>query len=106
MTPNDEGIRAIDQDEHNADAHAKRVVQRYQNPADGVWYNYNPLGGVTERYDYDDSTTIYTAYAPVGTSEGSTGWTITKYNLTDTNNASGKIAVDVSWTNRASGTYS
>jgi hypothetical protein len=60
---------------------------------------------LTERYDYDVATTIYTAVARRGTSEGSTGWTITKYDLTDTNNASGKIATDVSWTSRASGTY-
>lgn len=106
MTPNDEGIRAVNQDEHNSDAHAKRVVQRYQNPADGNWYNYNPMGGVTERYDYSDSTTIYTGYAPLGTSNGSTGWTITKYDLASSSAASGKIAVDVTWTDRASGTYS
>lgn len=60
----------------------------------------------TERYDYNDSTTIYTATALVGTADASTGWTITKYDLTDTNDASGKIATDVSWTNRTSGTYS
>lgn len=61
---------------------------------------------LTERYDYDDSTTIYTATAPVGTADASTGWTIIKYDLTDTNDASGKVATDVSWTNRASGSYS
>ena len=60
---------------------------------------------ITERYDYDDATTIYTATAVVGTADASTGWTVTRYDLTDTNNASGKIATDVSWTNRASGTY-
>ena len=60
---------------------------------------------ITERYDYDDATTIYTASAVVGTADASTGWTVTRYDLTDTNNASGKIATDVSWTNRASGTY-
>ncbi len=59
----------------------------------------------TERYDYDDSTTIYTATAAVGTSEASLGWTITKYDLTDSNNASGKIATNVSWTNRSSGSF-
>lgn len=62
-------------------------------------------GSLTERYDYDVSTAIYTGTAVVGTSESSTGWTITKYDLTDTNNASGKVATDVSWTNRATGTY-
>lgn len=60
---------------------------------------------LSERYDYDDSTTIYTAQAPLGTGDASTGWIITKYDLTDTNNASGKVATDVSWTGRAGGTY-
>jgi len=67
----------------------------------------SPIGNqpLTQRYDYDDSTTIYTATAPVGTSDASTGWTITKYDLTDTNDASGKIATDVSWTNRGTGDF-
>ncbi len=60
---------------------------------------------VTERYDYDVATTIYTAYAPLGTANGTTGWTITKYDLTDTNDASGKVVTGVSWDNRATGTY-
>ena len=60
---------------------------------------------LTERYDYDDSTTIYTASAPIGTADASTGWTITKYDLTDSNNSSGMIATDVSWEDRAIGSY-
>lgn len=82
-------------------------------PQPGTMKVTNPDGTVigatallTERYDYDDATTIYTATAAVGTSEGSTGWIITKYDLTDTDNASGKIATSTSWTNRASGAYS
>jgi hypothetical protein len=63
------------------------------------------IASLTERYDYDDATIIYTATAPVGTGDSSTGWTITKYDLTDTNDASGKIATDVSWTNRATGSF-
>lgn len=70
--------------------------------ADGSMIGSSPL---TERYDYDNTTTIYTATAPVGTAEASTGWTINKYDLTDPDNSSGKIATDVSWTNRASGIY-
>lgn len=75
-----------------------------------AWQRMTQPGGTaasanTERYDYDDATTIYTATAPVGTAENVTGWTITKYDLTDTNNSSGKVATDVSWTNRATGTY-
>lgn len=66
-----------------------------------------PVGNsaVTERYDYDDPTTIYTASAPVGTLDADLGWTITKYDLSDTNNASGKVATDVSWNNRATGSF-
>ena len=60
---------------------------------------------LTERYDYDNATTIYTATAPIGTAENATGWTITKYDLTDSNNSSGKIATDVSWEDRATGSY-
>lgn len=61
--------------------------------------------GSTERYDYDDPTIIYTATAPVGTADNATGWTIIKYDLTDTNDASGKVATDVSWLDRATGSY-
>lgn len=82
---------------------AKKVANYEWDTANSAWIRKGIAK--TERYDYSSSTTIYTAEAPVGTSNGSTGWTITKYDLTDTNNASGKIATDVSWTNRASGTY-
>ena len=60
---------------------------------------------VTERYDYDDATNIYVGEALVGTSESSTGWTIYKYDLADSNNASGKVATNVSWANRTTGSY-
>lgn len=60
---------------------------------------------LTERYDYNDSTTIYTATAALGTANSATGWTITKYDLTDTNDASGKVATDVSWDDRATGSF-
>lgn len=60
---------------------------------------------VTERYDYNDTTTIYTGSAPVGTSDSAAGWTIYKYDLTDSDNASGKVATNVSWTNRTAGTF-
>lgn len=60
---------------------------------------------VTKRYDLSSSTIIYTATAPVGTLDADLGWTITKFDLTDTANSSGKIATDASWTNRATGSY-
>ncbi len=80
---------------------AKRVANYFWN---GVSWQRSGVA-LTERYDYNDSTTIYTAFAPIGTADASTGWTITRYDLTDTNDASAKIATDVSWTNRASGAY-
>lgn len=60
---------------------------------------------VTERYDTSNSPILYVGYANVGTSDSSTGWTITKYDVTTSSAMSGKIATDVSWDNRASGTY-
>lgn len=112
------GSKSIDQREHNIDASAKRMILRAQDVDTGAWVNIGAVDNgdgtysisvspskFTERYDYDSTTTIYTATAPVGTAEASTGWTINKYDLTDPDNSSGKIATDVSWTNRASGTY-
>lgn len=58
----------------------------------------------TYRYDVQ-GTTIYEARAAVGTAENTTGWEITKYDLTDMTDASGKVATDVSWDNRATGSY-
>lgn len=51
---NDEGVRAINQDEHNEDAHSKRVVLKYQDPSSGDWINFVPdkVGGID--YDYVD----------------------------------------------------
>jgi len=60
---------------------------------------------VTARYDYLSSTIIYTGEALVGTDDAATGWRITKFDLSDKSNASGKIATNVSWINRAAGTY-
>jgi len=59
----------------------------------------------TERYDYDATSTIYVGTANIGTASSATGWTITKYDLSDSNNASGKVATDVSWDNRTTGSY-
>lgn len=52
MNPNSEGIRAIHQDEHNPDAHAKRVVQRYQDPNSGGWFNFVPAKVPGVDFDY------------------------------------------------------
>lgn len=60
---------------------------------------------VTQRYDYSSSTVIYVGTAPIGTADSETGWTITKYDLTSSNDASGKVATDVSWDDKSTGSY-
>jgi len=87
---------------------ASRMKPQFPNTLRVTNPDGTTIGGAptfTERYDYDDPTTIYIAEAVVGTSGASLGWTITKYDLTDTNNASGKIATDVSWDNRTAGGF-
>lgn len=110
--------KQIDQQEHNSDAQAKRVVLRGQDPTTAEFVNIGaaPAGdgtygiktgeiSYTYRYDYD-SNPFFIGYGNVGLSDSATGWTITKYDLTDPNDASGKIATDVSWDDRLTGTYS
>ncbi len=103
------GIQEITQAEHISPAktgdniEAKRVVGYTWNGSSGQWERTGIAH--TERYDYSDSTTIYVGSAAVGTSEGSTGWTINKFDLSDSSNAKGLIAIDVTWTNRAAGSY-
>lgn len=46
--------KQLDQREHNEDASAKRVVQRYQNPSNGNWYNAVPPLNSGVDYDYLD----------------------------------------------------
>jgi len=84
---------------------AKKVANYAWNSITNEWERVSSNLSLTERYDYDNATTIYTATAPIGTAENATGWTITKYDLTDSNNSSGKIATDVSWEDRATGSY-
>lgn len=59
----------------------------------------------SERYDYDDPAVIYTGSAPVGSSDSDAVWTIFKYDLSNTGNASGKVAANTAWTSRLSGVY-
>lgn len=82
---------------------AKRVA--VYETVDGVnWVRAGSNG--TARYDYSDSTTIYVGAAMLEVADATTsGWVITKYDLSDSSNASGKVATDVSWTNRATGSY-
>ena len=62
-------------------------------------------GPVTKRFDTSSSTILYTATAPVGTADSSLGWTITKFDLTNSSDSSGKVATDVSWANKSAGSY-
>jgi hypothetical protein len=64
-----------------------------------------PDNDVIAQYDFASSATIYVGSAPRGTSTSATGWQITKYDLTSTS-AAASYATDVSWVNRASGSYS
>ena len=43
MTTRQEHSRTLNNWEHLNDASAKRVVLRYQDPNDGLWYNWDPL---------------------------------------------------------------
>lgn len=62
-------------------------------------------GAVTERYDLSNSDIIYTGTATVGTAESAASWTITKYDLTDESNSSGKVALNAIWSDRLTETY-
>ena len=78
--PNAEGVRAIENDEHNPDAHAKRVIPRYQDPNTGIWYNYVPDKVANVDYDYLDvqqtSSTVETYVFKNGGSGGTVVLTI------------------------------
>lgn len=94
----------LDREEHShkGELGAKRVVlYSYDSNTDEL----QPYGVAnTARYDVQ-GTTVYEAAAPVGTSEAATGWTIIKYDLADMTNASGKVALDAVWADRASEVY-
>lgn len=78
------------------------------NPSTGAMDRMTQPGEATaktERYDTSNSPIIYTGYAAVGTADSALGWTITKYDVSTSSAMSGKVATDVSWNNRATGTY-
>jgi hypothetical protein len=60
---------------------------------------------ITERYDYGTPPVYYVGEATVGTADAGLGWKINKFDLTSSSNAKGLLATDVSWSNRAAGTY-
>lgn len=76
-----EGIRAIEQDEHNGDAHAKRVILRYQDTSSGDWVNFTPDKVAGVDFDYLDvqqtSATVETYVFKTGGSGGTTVLTVT-----------------------------
>jgi len=92
----------IERDEHDSNADAKRVLPVSLDLATGGYVKNG--ASLTERYDAQGDT-IYTGSAVIGTSDSATGWTIYLYNLSDMTNASGKIATDVSWVNRVTGSF-
>lgn len=104
-TSNFNSAGQLNQLEHDPENHAKRVNNYVWNSATGAWERAGVAGQQTERYDYSSTSTIYVGSADIGTADASTGWTITKYDLSSSSNASGKVATDVSWNNRATGTY-
>jgi hypothetical protein len=61
-------------------------------------------GAVTSRYDIQ-GTTIYTGEAPIGSSDAAPVWTITKFDLADMANVSGKLKLNGIWNNRGTEEY-
>lgn len=60
---------------------------------------------VIERYDYSNTSVIYVGSATPGTSASTASWTIIKYDLSSSSDASGLRATNIAWTNRTSGSY-
>lgn len=52
----DEGIRAMDQDEHNGIAHAKRIIIRAQDPVSGDWVNISAVDNGDGTFSLKDQT--------------------------------------------------
>lgn len=101
-----EWFALVDKNQKETNKHLKKLIDKptmVSSSSGGGGGGGVPY--VTERYDYSGGSIIYTATAPVGTTDSSTGWTITKYDLGSSSAASGKIATDVSWTNRVTGGY-
>lgn len=107
-SPYTQGEESITQAEHISPAktgdniEAKKVAAYVWN---GSTWARQGAGGLIERYDYDDSSTIYVGVAAPGTTTATAAWTITKYDLTDSNDASGLVASSVTWTGRTGHTY-
>lgn len=91
---------------------AKRVVGYMWNPVGINLLSGQPTGAYeregivsTSKFDVSASPVFYIGTAPIGTSASAVGWLIQKFDLTDLANINGPVATDVSWNNRATGTY-
>lgn len=98
MNPiDDESTGAIERDEHNPDAHAKRIIPRYLNPDTGVWSNVIPnlVPGVDYDYlDVQQTDSITETY--VFKSGGSGGNTIRTIVIVYTSSSKSDLD-DLSW---------
>jgi hypothetical protein len=106
MAENALGITEIENQEHISQQKtgdniaAKRVAVYEWN---GEEWQRSGLP-VETRYDYSGNP-IYIANASIGADETASVWTIQAYDLSDSSNATAKIATNTAWSNRASGTY-
>lgn len=98
MAITSENNRALNQDEHNEDAHAKRIIIRGQNPSDGEFYNIaavdngdgtfglstNASTGSASYENRNDTTTdtnlVYLGKALPGSDVTDAAWQIKRYN--------------------------
>ena len=112
-----EEVKSLSQREHNIPGHSKYVTIRQFDPDSGDWVTVSAVdngdgsyalssgeGVKTERYDIQ-GTTIYVGSAAIGTADSTASWVIYKFDLSDLTDASGKVANDVSWDDRTTGTY-
>lgn len=59
----------------------------------------------SEMYDYSAPPVYYIGSNNPGAATTDTTWSITKYDLTSSSGASGKIAYNVAWDSRSGATY-
>lgn len=116
-----EGVKAINLDEHNDEAHAKRTILRAQDPDTGDWANIGAVDtgdgsfgiktgdpNLASRIDDTNDPIIYIGKAPIGSSESNAVWQVVKL---DTSSgliktwADGDASFDNVWADRASLTY-
>ncbi len=123
MNPNDiqsEGVRAIDQDEHSGEGHAKRVIIRAQDPNTGDWVNIGAgdsgdgFGLTFTKADYavrvddSDDDVTYVGKAAIGSTNSSSVWQIKKIDSTsgaDITWADGNNSFDNIWDDRLGLSY-